>query len=73
LLIGVGEERPVQTYALYIEDDRYSVPTLLFVTANDDSAIRRIANEKLSEPHHKAVEVLEGEQILVRIERGGSS
>jgi hypothetical protein len=59
----------VQTYALYVDDDRYSVPTLLFVTANDDTAVRRIACEKLSEPHHKAVEVLEGEQMLVRIER----
>jgi hypothetical protein len=61
----------VRTYALYIEDDRYSVPTLQFVTTNDDTAVRRIACEKLSEPHHKAVEVLEGEQILVRIEGGG--
>ena len=62
----------MQTYALYIDDDRYSVPTLLFVTANDDTAVRRIAREKLSEPHHKAVEVLEGEQILVRLERDAS-
>jgi hypothetical protein len=62
----------VQTYALYIEDDRYSVPTLLFVTANDDTAARRIACEKMSEPYHRGVEVLKGEQILVRIKRGGS-
>jgi hypothetical protein len=62
----------VQTYALFIEDDRYTVPTLVFVTANNDTLVRRIACEKLSEPHHRAIEVLEGEQILVRIERAGA-
>ena len=59
----------MQTYALFIEDDRYSVPTLVFVTANDDTAVRRIACEKLSEPHHRAIEVRDGEAMLARIER----
>jgi hypothetical protein len=59
----------VQTYALFIEDDRYSVPTLQFVTANDDTDVRRIACEKLAEPHHKAIEVREGDDMLARIER----
>jgi hypothetical protein len=57
----------VQTYALYIEDDRYSVPTLLFVTTADDAAVRRIAREKLSEPHHLAVEVRLDERVLFRL------
>jgi hypothetical protein len=57
----------MQTYCLYIEDDRYSVPTLLFIIAADDAEAQRIAAEKLSEPHHLAVEVREVERELCRL------
>jgi hypothetical protein len=62
----------MQTYTLFIDDDRYSVPTLQFVTADDAAAMWRIAREKLSEPHHLAVEVREGDLMLVHIERSGN-
>lgn len=55
----------MRNYTLYIEDDRYSVPPLEFVTAADDAA-RRIAREKLSNRHHLAVEVRENERVIGR-------
>jgi hypothetical protein len=57
----------MRTYSLYVEDDRSSVPTLLFVTANDDTALRRIAREELSGPHHHAVEAREGDRVVFRL------
>ena len=57
----------MRNYILYIEDDRYSVPTLEFVTAADDAAARRIAREKLSNRHHLAVEVRENERVIGRV------
>ena len=57
----------MRTYTLYIEDDRYSVPTLLFVSASDDASARRIAREKLSDPHHLAVELREDERVICRL------
>jgi len=57
----------VLTYSFYIEDDRYSVPTLLFVDAADDASALRMARDKLAEPHHVAIEVRDGYRILERL------
>lgn len=57
----------MRTYALYIEDDRYSVPTLQFVTAAADDEVRRIAKELLAKPHHRKVEVREGDTVLFQL------
>jgi hypothetical protein len=57
----------MRTYSLYIEDDRYSVPTLQFVTAGDDAEIRRLAEAMLAKPHHQSVEVREGDVVLFRL------
>jgi hypothetical protein len=59
----------MQTYSLYIEDDRYSVPTLLFVDAADDASALRTAREKLAKPHHMAIEVREGDRVVERVTR----
>jgi hypothetical protein len=38
----------VETYSFYIEDSRYTVPTLLFVTAAGER-MREMAEQKLAE------------------------
>ncbi len=59
----------MRTYWFLIEDDRYSVPTLQFVTARDEGAARRIAHTRLADsPHHKRVEVLEDDRFLFRLD-----
>jgi hypothetical protein len=57
----------VQTYALYVDDDRYSVPSLFFVTAEDEAALRRIGRQTLADPHHRSVEVRDGDRMLFRL------
>jgi hypothetical protein len=54
----------METYTFYVEDDRYSVPTLLFVTTSSPDCARRLALDKLFEPHHIAVEVRIGDVPL---------
>jgi hypothetical protein len=62
-LIGV---RAMETYTFYIEDDRYSVPTLMFVTTWGEDHARRLALDELAEPHHIAVEVrIDDEPLFV--------
>jgi hypothetical protein len=48
------------TFEIYVEDDRYKVPTLHIITTLDSAAMRVIA-EKLAieSPHHLSVEVRE--------------
>ena len=57
----------MRTYTLYIEDDRYSVPTLLFTTAVDDDAALRFANDVLAKPHHRSVEVRDDDVVVFRL------
>jgi hypothetical protein len=48
----------METYALYVEDDRYSIPTLVLVPAASDGRAKAKATELLLEsPHHLSVEV----------------
>lgn len=58
----------MHTYSLYVEDDRYSVPTLEFVTASDVTAALRVASAKLADsPHHRGVEVREDDRFLIEL------
>jgi hypothetical protein len=51
----------VLTYEFYIDDDRYSVPTLQLVTAADHVEALQLALALLNDgPHHKGVEVCHG-------------
>jgi len=60
----------VRTYAIYIRDVRYSVPSLLLVEAAAEERVADIARQKLEEsPHHLAVEVVEGDTVLFRFQR----
>ena len=57
----------MRTFTFYIEDERYSVPTLLFVTTRDEAHARRLARQKLAEPHHLSVEVRDGDDVLFKL------
>ena len=37
------------TYSLYIDDARYTVPTLVLVTLGDEAGLRDLARKKLNE------------------------
>jgi hypothetical protein len=54
----------VPDFQFYVTDDRYSVRSLLLVTASSRCGARRIAQRVLGQPHHHAVEVWEREQQL---------
>jgi hypothetical protein len=50
----------LHTFQLFIDDDRYSVPTLLLFEFEDEAAARTRARELLADSeHHKGVEVCE--------------
>jgi hypothetical protein len=45
-------------FEIYVDDDRYAVPTLHLVSANDESAARHVVDLLLSEnPHHLGAEL----------------
>jgi hypothetical protein len=46
------------TYEFYVDDDRYAVPTLRLMLANDDTQAVDVAQGLLDESgHHRGVEV----------------
>lgn len=60
----------MRTYTFYIWDARYSVPSLAFIDARADALVADLARRKLEESdHHLAVEVLDGDTLLLRIAR----
>ena len=62
--------QPLRTFSFYIHDKRYSVPTLQIVTVRDEDRARELALQRLAEgEHHLAVEVVEGQTELFRLER----
>jgi hypothetical protein len=64
----------MRTFTLYVHDDRYSVPNLVFADAGDKHAARAMAERELNRSeHHLAVDVREGEDWLFRVRRGPPS
>lgn len=60
----------MELLSLYIEDDRYSVPTLAFELVQDRRRARTLAKRRLNEsPHHLSVEARDGDALLFRIKR----
>jgi hypothetical protein len=59
-------EPMLRTFAVYIEDDRYSVPTLNIVSLSDEARARDWAEGAMREnPHYQGVEVCEdGERLF---------
>ena len=56
---------PPETFELYLDDDRYSVPTLKLVEAADEAAALGVARRLLREsPHHRGAELCrDGERL----------
>jgi hypothetical protein len=58
----------LDVYTLYIEDDRYSTPTIDFLPAADEAHARGLAAARLaSSPHYLAVEVWSDERLVFRL------
>ncbi len=55
----------MRVYTIYIEDDRYSVPTIDILMADDDDHARVLAEGRLiSSAHYLAIEVWEDERVV---------
>jgi hypothetical protein len=52
-------------YQVYVDDDRYSVPSLYLITANSEARARAMAEELLTgSDHHQGVELRQdGERL----------
>lgn len=60
----------MRTFALYIQDRRYSTPTLRFVTVKDEAQARELAGQELVvSADHLAVELYDEGSRLFRQER----
>ena len=58
----------MQSFQLFIRDDRYSVPTLVFVeVATAERARARAEEILLQSPHYLSVEVVRGRQGLFTV------
>lgn len=65
-----NRNQALRTFSFYIHDQRYSVPTLQIVTVHDEARARELAQAHLDEgDHHLAVDVVEGQTELFRLER----
>jgi hypothetical protein len=62
---SVVSMRTMADFEIYIDDDRYSVPSLYLITAQSDVTARLTAEELLrSSDHHQGVELRrDGERI----------
>lgn len=55
------------TFEIYVDDDRYAVPTLHLIAAEDEARAREIADRLLNEnAHHLGAEVCFEDQVLFR-------
>jgi hypothetical protein len=60
-------------YTLYIEDDRYRVPTLLSVELADDiEALAYMAKLFSKSEHYQAMEIWEGDRQVTRSDRSAA-
>ena len=60
----------MHTFSFFIEDDRYSVPTLQIMLLRDIERAKELAADRLrASPHHVSIEVSEGSHPLFRVSR----
>lgn len=60
----------MRTFTLYVQDDRYSVPTLVIAVARNLEAALVMARQELERSlHHGGIEVREGDELVGRVER----
>ena len=57
----------MDVYTLYIEDDRYSVPTIDILSAQSDDEARALVVERLAaSPHYQSVEAWVDDRFVCR-------
>lgn len=60
----------MRTFSLYLDDDRYSVPTLEFLTVRDEARAREIASRRLFESeHYRRASLVEGDDPVCVLTR----
>jgi hypothetical protein len=60
----------MRTFTLYVHDDRYSTPNLMFTSVSDADHAREAAMRELNRSeHHLAVDVREADDWLFRVRR----
>ena len=60
----------MKIYTLYIEDDRYSVPTLLTAEHSHDGGVMEYVGDLLGgSQHYLAADIWDGDRKVGRIER----
>ena len=60
------------TFTIFIRDERYSVPTIVFIDVANIERAAQVAKDRLVESrHHLAVELCEDDQPLARFDRDG--
>ena len=58
----------MNVYTLYVEDDRYSVPTIDILTAVSDEDARQLAVLRLaSSPHYLSIAVWDDERFICEV------
>jgi hypothetical protein len=64
----------LNVYTLYIEDDRYSVPSIDILMASSDEQAEELAGLRLaSSPHYLSVAVWRDEQLVCELADPGAS
>ena len=64
----------MKIFTLYIEDDRYSVPTLLTVERRDDAQALDYASGLLTDArHYLSVETWDGDRQVGTVRRDGAA
>lgn len=65
---GVADGRAPPAFELYVDDDRYSVPTLHLITAPDAETALAVAETRLADsPHHRGVELWQSGRRLLAL------
>jgi hypothetical protein len=56
--------------SFFVDDDRYSVPTMMFMNIRDRASARAFAKKSLlASPHHSRVEVRENDVLMFTARR----
>lgn len=64
----------MNVYTIYIDDDRYSAPTLDIIMAKDDREAELLARQRLaSSDHYKAVAVWDDDRFVCEAPEPGAS
>jgi hypothetical protein len=62
----------MRTFTLYVHDDRYTVPNMVFLEADHAEKAAELANHELNKSeHYLAVDVREGDDFCCRVTRRG--